>query len=129
MSENKSPTLAYVISTKRQQLGLKQRELAKDIGINHSTISRLENPDSGIVADPRTLKALADRLGLDYNYLLSLNKTVDDQPDLRVIARASKKMTEEDRQKMMDMLRAEFEDAFSDVDSDGFDEGEDDGFL
>ena len=111
-------TLGQVIKNQREVLGIKQTELARDVKINNSTISRIEsNPN--IVADPKTLKAIADRLKLDYNYLLSLNNTIDDQKEVRIIARASKKMSEVDKKRMLDYLRQEFADAFENTESDG----------
>lgn len=111
-------TLGQVIKNQREALGIKQTELARDVKINNSTISRIEsNPN--IVADPKTLKAIADRLKLDYNYLLSLNNTIDDQKEVRIIARASKKMSEVDKKRMLDYLRQEFADAFENTESDG----------
>lgn len=117
--KGKNLTLGKVISKRREELKLGVRELARDVKLDHSTIVRIENTP-GIVADPRTLKKLSERLKLDYNYLLSLNDTIDDQPDVRAIARASTKMTPADRDRMMAMLRNEFADAFSD-ENDGFD--------
>jgi transcriptional regulator with XRE-family HTH domain len=115
-------TLGMVISRRREQLDLGVRELAREVQLDHTTILRLENnPD--LIADPRTLRKVADRLKLDYNYLLSLNKTIDDQPEIREIARASNKMSPEDREKMVQMLRQEFADAFSN-DSEDFNPNE-----
>lgn len=117
MSESKL-TLGKVIQDKREKLDMTQRELARAVHLNHATISRIENnPD--IVADPSTLKAIAQALHIDYNYLLSLNNTIDDDKDIRIIARASKSMSEEDRERMMDMLRDEFTSAFKNAGSDG----------
>ena len=117
MDENER-TLGKVIEAKRKQLDITQRELARAIHINHATISRIENnPD--IVADPSTLKAIAKALHIDYNYLLSLNKTIEDDKDVRIIARASKTMSEPEKEKMMNILRKEFSAAFKDADSDG----------
>ncbi len=117
MGEHKR-TLGQVIETKRKQLNITQRELARAIHINHATISRIENnPD--IVADPSTLKAIAQALHIDYNYLLSLNNTIEDDKDVRIIARASKTMTEPEKEKMMNILRKEFSSAFKDAESDG----------
>jgi transcriptional regulator with XRE-family HTH domain len=117
MGENEL-TLGSVIQAKREQLGLTQRQLAREVNLNHATISRIEgNPD--IVADPSTLKAIAQALGIDYNYLLSLNRTIEDDKDMRIIARASKSMSEDDRERMMDILRSTFSTAFRNADSDG----------
>ena len=51
-------------------------------------------------------------LKLDYNYLLALNKQIDDQPEIRMIQRAAKKMTSEDLDKMMQILNLTFSEAF-----------------
>ena len=118
MSEKKT-TLGEVISARRNELGLSMRALARAINTNHATISKLEsNPN--IEAEPNTLKGLAKELRLDYNYLLSLNKTIEDNKDIRIIARASKTMSGQEREKMMELLRKEFEDAFDGADSDEF---------
>lgn len=117
MEANKQ-TLGQVIKTQREKLCKTQRELAREVKINNATISRIEsNPD--IVADPKTLKAISEILKLDYNYLLSLNKTIEDDKDIRIIARASKSMTSDDKEKMMDMLKKHFSSAFKNADSDG----------
>ncbi|KAF1086309.1 DNA-binding transcriptional repressor PuuR [Sporotomaculum syntrophicum] len=104
-------TLGKYIAQKRQAQGLSQRELAKDIQISHSTISRIEK-DDGITPDNATLKALAQRLNLDYNYLLALNKTIDDEPEIRIIQRAAKKMNDAQRKKMLNILKASFGELF-----------------
>jgi transcriptional regulator with XRE-family HTH domain len=117
MGENEL-TLGAVIRAKRERLGMTQRELARAVNINHATISRIEsNPE--IIADPSTLKAIAQALHIDYNYLLSLNRTIEDDKDIRIIARASKSMSEDDRERMMEILRNNFATAFQHADSDG----------
>jgi transcriptional regulator with XRE-family HTH domain len=116
--EESDLTLGAVIQAKREKMGMTQRELARAVNINHATISRIENnPD--IVADPSTLKAIAQALLIDYNYLLSLNKTIEDNKDIRIIARASKSMSEQDRERMMEILRKNFATAFQNANSDG----------
>lgn len=52
-------------------------------------------------SDICTIRLLADALGLDYNYLLTLNETIDDDPDMRIIARAKGNMSPEQQQEMM----------------------------
>ncbi|WP_461206105.1 helix-turn-helix domain-containing protein [Clostridium sp. DL1XJH146] len=108
-------TLGKYIAQKRKDENLSQRELAKDIKISHSTISRIEK-DDGISPDNATLKALATRLDLDYNYLLALNKSIDDEPEIRIIQRAAKKMKEEDKKRMLDILKLTFDDLFKEDD-------------
>ena len=105
--EDDARVLGKVIAAQRESLGMTQRELARAVNLNHATISRIEN-NPEITADPSTLKAIAQALNIDYNYLLSLNKTIDDDKDIRIIARASKSMSEHERERMMEILRDEF---------------------
>ena len=112
-----SKTLGQVIKEQREKLGLSQRELARKVNINNATISLIEgNPK--IVANPNTLKAISLMLKIDYNYLLSLNNTIEDDKDMRIIARATKTMSEQDRERMMKMLRDSFSTAFLNAEED-----------
>lgn len=108
-------TLGKYIAKKRELEKLSQRELAKDIQISHSTISRIEK-DDGISPDNATLKAISKRLKLDYNYLLVLNKAIDDEPEIRIIQRAAKKMTAEEKNEMLNMLKGSFDELFDEED-------------
>ena len=107
MGEKEMVTLGSVIAAKRTQLDISQRELAKATKLNNATIARIEK-EPNIVADPGTLKRIADKLELDYNYLLSLNGTIPDNPELRVIARASAKMDEAEKAEMLEFLKKKF---------------------
>lgn len=124
MARNVSPSrLGAVIAAKRKKLGLSQRQLAEQVGLNNATISKLEK-DPSLEPDIRTLQKLAEALGLDYNYLLTLNETIPDDPNLRIIARAKSNMSPEEQEKMMSMLRTTFDVAFANTDSDGIDEAD-----
>lgn len=104
-------TLGKVISNRRTELGITQRELARNVKISNSTVSRIENGDN-ITPDNDTLKAIAEFLRLDYNYLLALNKQIDNQPEIRMIQRAAKNMDQTQLQNMMDVLQTQFKEAF-----------------
>ena len=122
MPKNVPPSrLGAVIAAKRKQMGLSQRQLAEQIGLNNATICKLEK-DPSLTPDIRTIRLLAEALQLDYNYLLSLNEAIDDDRDIRIIARAKQKMSPEEQKKMMAMLRTAFDVAFENTDSDGIDE-------
>ncbi|MBQ6323039.1 MAG: helix-turn-helix domain-containing protein [Lachnospiraceae bacterium] len=124
MARNVPPSrLGAVIAAKRKKLGLSQRQLAEQVGLNNATISKLEK-DPSLEPDIRTLQKLAEALGLDYNYLLTLNETIPDDPNLRIIARAKSNMSPEEQEKMMSMLRTTFDVAFANTDSDGIDEAD-----
>lgn len=111
MSVKADMRLADALRGARERLGLSQREVSKAAGISNTTISRLER--GSITADPDTLKALASTLGLDYLWLLTLNGTIEDQPEIRQMARAMKRMSSEERQKMLDLLERRFRYAFA----------------
>ena len=124
MPKNVQPSrLGAVIAAKRKMMGLSQRQLAEQIGLNNATISKLEK-DPSLDPDIRTIQLLAEALHLDYNYLLSLNETIQDDPELRIIARAKSNMSPEERQRMMEMLRTTFDVAFANAESDGIDDSE-----
>jgi transcriptional regulator with XRE-family HTH domain len=119
-THNSKMTLGKYITEKRLQCdNLSQRQLAQDIKISHSTISRIEK-DDGITPDNSTLKAIANRLSLDYNYLLALNKSIDDEPEIRVIQRAAKKMNHEQKKKMLTILKSSFDDLFEEDEDDDY---------
>lgn len=110
--------LGSVISRVRTERGMTQRELAKKVEVSNSTISRIEK-DDGIHPDPPTLKAIADVLSIDYNYLLALNGQIDDDADIRMIQRGAKNLSPEQRKKMMNMLNMMFDDVFTEEHSGG----------
>lgn len=109
--------LGKIIEARRTEFGLTQRDLAKKVKVSNSTISRLEKGD-GITPDPSTLKAVAEVLDIDYNYLLALNKTIDDEPEIRIIQRAAHHMSADDKQKMVRALKGFFQEAFDDAEGD-----------
>ncbi len=110
-------TLGSFISHRRKELNISQRELAKKVKISNSTISRIENDDN-ITPDNETLKRIAGVLRCDYNYLLALNKQIDDQPEIRMIQRAAKKMSPDRLKDMMTVLQASFREEFSQAGTD-----------
>ena len=105
-------TLGSFISHRRQELGISQRELAKNVNISNSTVSRIENEDN-VTPDTETLRKISKVLRCDYNYLLALSKQIDDQPEIRMIQRAAKKMSPERLQDMMIILQTSFREEFS----------------
>lgn len=110
-------TLGSFISHRRQKLGISQRELAKAVKVSNSTVSRIESEES-ITPDTDTLRRFAEVLRCDYNYLLALNKQIDDQPEIRMIQRAAKNMSPERLHDMMTILRASFREEFGNAGSD-----------
>lgn len=127
MAVDLNDTLGRVIKKKRLQLGMTLRELAAKAGVHHATIDRIET-DQFKVVDPSTLVKIAEALHLDQLYLLSLNGAGVKDEDIRIIARAANKMSPEQRQKMMAILRDSFSEAFRNTESDDLDDNGD-GYL
>jgi len=57
---NLGPGIAKLVATRREALGLSQRELAKRAGISHTVISRIEGGEHS--PSPKTLERLAEAL-------------------------------------------------------------------
>ena len=55
-----APGIAKLVASRRETLGLSQRELAKRAGISHTVISRIEGGEHS--PSPKTLERLADAL-------------------------------------------------------------------
>ena len=127
MAADLNDTLGRVIKKKRLQLGMTLRDLAAKAGVHHATIDRIET-DQFKVVDPSTLVKIAETLHLDQLYLLSLNGAGVKDEDIRIIARAANKMSPEQRQKMMAILRDSFSEAFRNTESDDLDDNGD-GYL
>ena len=127
MAVDLNDTLGRVIKKKRLQLGMTLRDLAAKAGVHHATIDRIET-DQFKVVDPSTLVKIAEALHLDQLYLLSLNGAGVKDEDIRIIARAANKMSVEQRQQMMAILRDSFSEAFKNTESDDLDDNGD-GYL
>lgn len=110
-------TLGTVIARRRAEKEMSQRDLALAVKVSNSTIARIERGES-IVPSNETLRAIAQTLDLDYNYLLALCKQIDDEPEIRMIQRAAHNMTQEQKEDMIRLLRISFKDAFNRAGSD-----------
>ena len=121
MAINYDETLGQTIKRKRLQLGMSLRDLANEAGVTHVAILRIEE-DKYKIVDPKILKAIANALHLDQLYLLSLNGGGVEDEDIRLIARAAGKMTQEQRQAMLNMLKGSFKEEFSQSASDDLDD-------
>lgn len=115
-----------MIKTKRNTFGdklllalrnknISQKELADRIGVTQATISRyitgLSAPTSG------TLQKLSVELNLPINYFFTVDDSTTQEKqddDIRVIQRAREKMSDTDKQRMMDILRIAFFKEFND---------------
>ena len=57
---NLAPAIAKLVASRRESMGISQRELAKRAGISHTVISRIEGGEHS--PSPKTLERLADAL-------------------------------------------------------------------
>ena len=109
--------LGSVIARKRQDKGMSQRELAVAIKVSNSTIARIERGEFTMPSS-EILRDISRTLDIDYNYLLALNKQIDDEPEIRAIQRAAKRMSQSEKTKMVNVLRQFFDEAFENAGSD-----------
>ena len=110
-------TLGTIIARRRLDKEMSQRDLALAVKVSNSTIARIERGES-IVPSNDTLRAIAQTLDLDYNYLLALCNQIDDEPEIRMIQRAAHNMTKEQKADMIRLLQISFKDAFKNAGSD-----------
>ena len=89
-------------------------ELGRRVGVGKSTVRKWE---TGAIANMRRDKiaALAQALGTSVDDILGLPaEPEEDFPQVRLIARAGRKMSEADREKMLQLIRVTFPDKFTD---------------
>lgn len=100
--------------------GMTLEELGQKVGVGKSTVRKWE---TGAIANMRRDKIakLADALGTTIDDILGLESPPqatapeeDDFPEVRIIARAGKKMTPERKADMMRMLKMMFPEEFGD---------------
>lgn len=104
----------------RRERGETQPELAKLLGLSRSAVSMYESGER----EPKyeLLTAIAAHYDVDLNYLLgreSADGAADEDPDIRLIARAGRKMTPEQRENLLRYARFMFPEAFEDGDERG----------
>ena len=110
-------TLGDIIARKRQEKGMSQRELSVAVRVSNSTRARLERNEIAVPGSD-LLRALGRALDLDYNYLLAQTQQIDDEPEIRMIQRAAHNMSPEEKQRMVDILRLTFRQAFQNLPDD-----------
>ena len=89
-------------------------DIAAAVKVSNSTIARLERNEI-LLPGSDLIRALSEELGVDNNYLLAKTHQIDDEPEIRIIQRAARNMSKEDRQRMVEILRLTFRDAFADI--------------
>lgn len=96
--------------------GMSYGELSEVTGIPKSALHRYINGDTEKVPVDR-ISTIALALGVSTAYLLGWEDadSRDEDPDIRRIERARNSMTPRDRQRMMKMLEAAFDEYFDDT--------------
>ena len=103
--------IASVLAAKRRMKHLSQEQLAQQVGLDVSTIVRIEEKPS-LEQNAPVIRLLADKLKLDYNFLLTLEE--EEPLDICMILPPGKRFSYE--QKLM--LRRAADVAFADLESD-----------
>lgn len=99
-------------------------DMARMTGIPKSAIQRYATGETGKIPLDR-LKVMASVLGVSAEYLMGCDgpnpakseETIpEDMPEIIMVARAGRKMTQQNREDMIKILRIAFPDAFSEDD-------------
>lgn len=94
----------------RKAAGFTQEELADMCGTHKQNISRYETSKRDPQLD--TAAVIAKVLGVSLEYLYYGKEKNDPFPQVIMIGRAAEKMTEEQREKMLQLLRIAFPEEF-----------------
>lgn len=115
------------LKQRRLELGLTMKEIATAVGVSESTVSRWE---AGNIANMKKnrLVALANILQIPVSNLIDDNsnnelpeltqKNNKDFPQIRAIQRAMTNVDEEKRNRMLEVLKISFQEAFEEDDDD-----------
>ena len=93
---------ASILKQLRLQKGLTQPQLAERLGISRSAISMYERGERE--PDTTTMEAIAALFGVDMNYLYGM-PTVTFDAFTYALHNESKDLTEENKQKLLEMAR------------------------
>ena len=113
--------IGTVIRQKRHRLGLSLRDVASVAHVHHASIDRIEKGMVEVIS-PHIVIGLADALHFDSLYLLTLAGAGCPDADVRIINRARKRMSAEQKAKMLKLLMVVFPDEFREAMSDDLDE-------
>lgn len=98
----------------RIQKGFTQQYVADALGIGRSNFGHIENDRVRLEADYAQILADLYDTSIEFIYTGEGEKIID--PDIRILHRAAKDMTPEQRKKAIRILEATFEDLFDDED-------------
>ena len=110
--------IQYLLKTRRKELGLTMKEVAKAVGVSEATVSRWESGNIAnmgsdkIYALSKVLKiSPAEIMGID-----DTNNTNNESEDekIAILNRNAKKLTPEQRQQLIDMAKILFREDWND---------------
>lgn len=118
-------TISERIKARRIELGLTLEDVGKILNVSKSTVLRYETSEienMGIDKLENLAKALQTTPGFLMGWFdsptqkvkLAEDRLPDNDSEIRMIARARSNMSEQDREKMMKILRASFDEYFDD---------------
>ena len=89
----------------REQAGLSQGQVARELGVHRPTISQIEAGKRNV--RPDEIAALAELYGVDEDWIVSGSESSDimDDPRLKIAARELSKLKEEDLDVILQLLR------------------------
>ena len=116
------------IKSRREALNLSVRKASEKIGISHTYLAALEKGVDtrglpSVKPTPDTLRLISDAYSLSYELLMELcdyeskEERIENRvsnPDIRMIARAGKKMTPEQAENLRKYAQFMFPEAFND---------------
>ncbi len=108
----------------RENANLNKKELAQKIKVADSTIKRYEDGEINKIKMP-IIESIANVLSVNPMWIIGKSNNIEKNnsseidsfvldPDIRRIQRARNNMNTKEKEKMMNILRASFEDYFSD---------------
>lgn len=103
-----------IVKELRKKAGIQQKELAIEIGVSRPTVSEWESNKKDPSGD--RLKKLAEYFNVDELVILGIsvskkdseNETTPKTIEARLLGRGADKMPEEDRQRLLDMVKLVF---------------------
>ena len=110
--------IQYLLKTRRKELGLTMKEVAKAVGVSEATVSRWE---SGNIANMGRDKiyALSKVLEISPAEIMGIGNTnntnnEDEDEKIAILNRNAKKLTPEQRQQLIDMAKVLFREDWND---------------
>lgn len=102
------------LKKRRLQLGMTIEDVARLVGVSNATVSRWETGDIENMRRDK-IALLAKALQVTPSYIMGWDEeenATDTDEDILVISRAAKKMTPEQREEMMTILKIAFKEEF-----------------